>query len=168
MHSILLVATHAASHVSALRFEPAEPQLIDIDATLFIQLGLFLGLVAILRQLFFKPFLALKDAREAVTDQPKRDAHDLETRAFTLAGEYDRKIAEARTRGQEERRTLSARSQARERGIREAVRTEVGATLAAARSRLADEGKKARSALAAEVDTLGRKMAERLLGRALS
>jgi len=40
-----------------------EPQLIDLDGTLFVQLGLFLLAVVVLYRFLWKPYLRVRDER---------------------------------------------------------------------------------------------------------
>jgi F-type H+-transporting ATPase subunit b len=158
----ILATTH-----SFVQARGAEPQLIDIDGTVFVQLALFLLLLLILTRLFFKPFLELKDAREKVTDGPRHDAKAMDGKSLELAEKYEKAVAAARQTGADANAVSRADSQKREREIREKARTETETRLTEARAKLKIDTETARATLGTQVDALAKDMAKRLLGRSL-
>jgi F0F1-type ATP synthase membrane subunit b/b' len=80
--------------------------LVDLDATWFIQIGLFLLLYALLTLLFFKPYVAFLRRRDERTRGLRERAQDLVLRATELEGSLQALLAEARTRGVADRRAL--------------------------------------------------------------
>jgi F-type H+-transporting ATPase subunit b len=143
----------------------AEPPLIDIDGTLYVQLALFLLLVVVLTQLLFKPYLALRAEREAAIAGTADEARRLDADAQARIAEYEGHLARARARGAEERARIRAEGATRERDTIEKARSETARKVAEARADVARRGEQARAELVRQADDIGRRLASRLLGR---
>src|SRR5437899_2192436 len=104
--------------------EEAAPPLIDLDWTVLIQLGLFLLMLAALWRLLFKPYLALRDARDAGIGGARKQASEMVHRADELAETYEQKMHHAKLRGAEERARLRSEGAAEERQLLGAARDE--------------------------------------------
>jgi F-type H+-transporting ATPase subunit b len=143
----------------------AEPPLIDIDGTLYLQLGLFLVLVFVLTQFLFKPYLALRAERDAAIAGVTEEARRLDGDAQARIAEYEGHLAQARAKGTEERARIRAEGAARERDTVEKARVETARRVAEARADVARRGEEARATLVREADDIGRRLASRLLGR---
>src|SRR5258706_10848496 len=95
--------------------EEAPPPLIDVDGTLFLQLGLFILMWIALSALLFRPYLRMRAERDKGIGGARDEAHKMEERARTIVGEYEGKFGRAKLRGQEERARLRSEAAARER-----------------------------------------------------
>ena len=86
----------------------AEHPLIDIDSTAFIQFAIFVVMALASTQLLFKPYLRMREARDAGMDGARKEAANLSAEADAKLAEYEDKLAGARARAQEERRKIRA------------------------------------------------------------
>ncbi len=138
---------------------------IDVDKTFFVQLGIVLLLMAVLKKLIFEPYLATLDAREAKTVRARAEADDLRSRAATLEGQYRSRIETARDEGLLARRQLRLEGAAHKDEVIGATRAETNAAMAAAQEKLDEEVSQTRNGLLAQVDDLTRQVVEKVLGR---
>jgi F0F1-type ATP synthase membrane subunit b/b' len=145
-----------------------EPPLIDIDGTLFVQLALFLILVAVLTRFLFKPYLALREERRRAIEGTIEDAKRLEADAQARIAEYEAHLGRAKARGAEERARIRAEGAARERDVVDRARAETARRVTEGRADAARRGAQARAELLRQADDIGRRMAGRLLGREVS
>jgi F-type H+-transporting ATPase subunit b len=146
----------------------AETQLLDIDGTVFVMLGIFLVLLLILWQFLWKPYLRVRDERVARVEGAREKAAQLDADAATRLTRIDTALAEARRTGNAEMGKLRLEAQAREQKI-------IAEAQEAARKMLVDARVKLDAALATEkvnlqthTDLLGRQIAEKALGRRLA
>jgi len=148
--------------------QSAEPQLIDIDKTVFVQLAVFLLALIVLGRFLWKPYLRVRTERVARVEGYREEAARLEADAEQRLARADVQLAEARRVGAGERAVARGEAHAREqtllaeataaaqRKLAEA-RTRLNATVAAERKKLEDGS----SAVAVEA-------ARKILGREVS
>ncbi|MGA7744615.1 MAG: ATP synthase F0 subunit B [Polyangia bacterium] len=148
--------------------QAGEQQLLDIDSTVFVMLGLFLLLAFILTQWLWKPYLRVREERVRRVEGAHAEAERLEADSAGRLARIEAQLAEARKAAHAERAQVRTQALAREQEIvTEAqatahkmlaeARTKLEATLAAERARLKDS-----------TATLGREIAEKALGRRLA
>jgi F-type H+-transporting ATPase subunit b len=145
----------------------ARAALVDIDATLFILVGVFLFLYIVLRITLFRPVLRVLDERERRIDGAKAEAKAMQERAEGAMSEYEAFVREARSKGAELKAALRQEGQRIERTLLDEVRRETEAQLAQGKAELRSEMERQATALSREAETLARRAAERLLGRPL-
>ena len=138
--ALLLLATAAP--------ESHEPQLIDLDGTAFIQLGLFLLLMLVLRQFLWRPYLKVLGERTTRVDGYKQEAVRLDAEAASRLAKAEAALAEARRVGSGERVEARAIAQKREQELLAAANASAQKTLAEARARVGGVGRRARQAAA--------------------
>ena len=135
------------------------------NATLFIQLALFFVAYGFLNKFFFKPYLALMEARKAKTSGLKEKAIQEKAQAekFQQTHEAFMKTERARLSKwmDEERKKISDE----ERQIISAARTDASNELKAHRTKLSSEAEKARTELGPLVAEYASQIASRLIGR---
>jgi F-type H+-transporting ATPase subunit b len=146
----------------------AEPQLLDIDGTVFVMLGLFLVLLLILWQFLWKPYLRVRDERVERVEGAREKAAQLEADAATRLTRIEVALADARRAGLAETAKLRIEAQAREQQV-------VTEAQDAARKMMLEARAKLDAALVAEkanlqkhTNLLGRQIAEKALGRRLA
>jgi len=76
---------------------------IDLDATFFFQLGVFLTLLVVLHRLAFRPMMALFDRRRAETDDRVRKAIEGSQEAERLTENYTREMGAVAAKGAEKK-----------------------------------------------------------------
>ena len=138
---------------------------VDLDLTLFVQLGFFLVLLLVLKPTLFDPMMRLFEEREKRIEGTRHQATKEDERSAKALAKYETALAKAREAGASERDSIRAEGMKREGEMMTRVRAEVAATLARGRAEIAQEAKGAREQLHGEVRTLGREAASRVLGR---
>jgi F-type H+-transporting ATPase subunit b len=147
------------------RAEESAPPLIDLDGTFFVQLGLFLLVLFVLTRILFKPYLKMRDDRDHAIAGSKHEAEKMGEEARAIVDDYDRKLADAKRRGADERNKLHLEGTARERELVGKSRAESQTAVDAARKQIVTETQAGRTALAAEAGPLAREIASKVLGR---
>jgi F-type H+-transporting ATPase subunit b len=142
-----------------------EPQLIDIDGTLWVQLGLFLLLIVVLNKLLWQPFLRVRAERVSRVDGYREEAARLEADAAARLARTEAELAEARRIGSGERAVARAEAHAREQTLLASAQAAAQKTVAEARARLDATLVAERAKLKAASAAIGREAAIRILGR---
>jgi len=78
--------------------------LIDLDATVLVQLGLFLLLYLILSRVFFKPYARRLAKRDETVTALRRENSEMNERLKSLEDRLASELASARRQGMQERR----------------------------------------------------------------
>jgi F-type H+-transporting ATPase subunit b len=140
---------------------------IDLDASLFIQMIIFFTSFFILKGLVFKPVLALFDAREQAIDGAKAEAKQLETEAIEKREHFESELRKVSSAANEEREKLRNDAQRLARDLTEKARHEAQETQKRARQRLDTEAGQVRKQALADVPALARQITSKLLGRSV-
>jgi F-type H+-transporting ATPase subunit b len=145
--------------------QSAEPLLIDLDNTVFVQLGIFLLLVLLLHRFLWKPYLRVRGERVTRVDGYREEAARLDAQAEARLARTEAALAEARRLGSGERALAREEARARE-------QTLLAEAQAAAQRMLAEAGVALEATLAAEraklglrANEIGREAARKILGR---
>ncbi|MBN2808570.1 MAG: ATP synthase F0 subunit B [Deltaproteobacteria bacterium] len=141
--------------------------MIDINATLLIQWGIFVALMVFLNYFLFKPVLRVIDARQAKVEGTFASAEDLQSRATASREEYESKLNAAReklfVRVAAARESASRESKA----LMEKAREEALSQVESTRERVKSDSLIVRRELTAKVDSLARGIAGKILERQL-
>jgi F-type H+-transporting ATPase subunit b len=151
--------------LSAVAPQSHEPQLIDLDGTALIQLGLFFFLMLVLRQFLWRPYLKVLGARTTRVDGYKQDAVRLEAEAAERLAKAEAALAEARRVGAGERAEARAVAHKREQELMAAANAAAQKTLAEARARVAATLTVERAKLQQTAADVGMQAARKILGR---
>lgn len=139
--------------------------ILDVDATLFIYLGVFFLLFFLLRQFVFRPNMALFDEREQAIDGAKREAKKLEKSAEAKLTAFEDEMAKVRVEAGVERDRLKAEGMRLDRSLTDKVRAETDQMVADASKKMATEAEKIREEILAASPALAQQIADKLLGR---
>jgi F-type H+-transporting ATPase subunit b len=161
MNSALLLLSAAAP-------ESHEPQLIDLDGTVFVQFGLFLLLMLILRQLLWKPYLKVLGERTTRVEGYKQEAVRLDAEAAARLAKAEAALAEARRQGAGERVEARAAAHQREQELLATANAAAQKTLADARARVSAMLASERAKLQQTAAEIGTQAARKILGREVS
>ncbi len=156
---LFLLATAPQSH---------EPQLIDLDGTSWLQLGILLLLMIVLAQVLWKPYLRVRNERASRSEGYREEAQRMEAAAAERLGRAEQALAEARRVGSGERVVARAEAQAREQTLLAEANAAAQKTLADARTRLAATVAAERSKLEGRAAEMAREVAGKVLGRQVS
>jgi len=161
MDAVFLLAAAAAPQSN-------EPQLIDVDATLLVQLGLFLVLALLLWRLLWRPYLKVRNERVSRVEGYREEAARLEADAAGRLAQLEAALAEARRVGSAERGVARAEAQAREQTLLAEANAAAQRQLAEARARLQAVVAGERAKLEQQAAEAGREAARKILGREVS
>jgi F-type H+-transporting ATPase subunit b len=143
----------------------SEGSIIDLDGTIWIQLGLFAVAFFLSRPLIFRPMVALFEARENAIEGAKIEALRLQDEAAAESEEFEAEMRRLRLQAGEERDRLRAEGKRLERAVLERVRQETDKQLAEADTRLVSEEARLRADIDGSVPALARQIASKMLNR---
>jgi F-type H+-transporting ATPase subunit b len=139
--------------------------LIDIDYTVFVQFGVFLLLFALANKLLFQPYLQLRERRKAGIDGAREEAERMTAQADAKLADYEKQLASARSRANEEGRNVRAEASAHEKDVTDKARAEAQKSIDEAAAKMRQETEAARLQLLPQANTMARQIASKLLGR---
>lgn len=145
-----------------------EPSVIDLDATIFIQMGVFFCAFFILKFLVFKPVMDVFDARENASDGAVRDAQRMEAEAAEKRAHFEGELRKVSAAASEERDKQRGEAQKLARELTEQARQQAQQIQKTAKEKLDTDAAVTRARTLAEVPQLARQIAEKMLGRSLS
>ena len=143
----------------------SEGSIIDLDGTIWIQLGLFAVAFFVFRPLIFRPMVALFEAREQAIEGSKLEALRLQDEASAESEEFDVEMRGLRLQAGEERDRLRAEGKRLERTVMDRVREETDKQLSEADARLKTEAAKLRTEIDQSVPALAKQIASKMLNR---
>jgi len=143
----------------------SEGSIIDLDGTIWIQLGLFAVAFLVSRPLIFRPMIALFEARERAIEGSKLEALRLQDEAAAESAEFEVEMRRLRLQAGEERDRLRAEGKRLERNVLERVRVETDKQLAEADLKLKTEAAKLRADIDRSIPGLAKQIASKLLNR---
>lgn len=139
--------------------------LIDIDYTVFVQLGIFLVMALAATKFLFKPYLKLREQRHAGIEGSREDAQKMEQLAVARNKEYEEKLAAARESANDERRKIRTETSEHTKEVVEKARKNAAEKLSAAKASVEKEVATARGEIMPKADEIATAMIEKLLGR---
>ena len=154
--------------LSTVAPQSPEPQLIDLDGTAFVQFGLFLLLMLVLRQFLWRPYLKVLGERTTRVDGYKQEAVRLDAEAAERLAKAEAALAEARRVGAGERVEARAAAHKREQEVLAAANATAQKTLAEARARVTASLTAERAKLQQTAAEIGAQAARKILGREVS
>jgi F-type H+-transporting ATPase subunit b len=145
-----------------------EASVIDLDATIFVQLGVFFCAFFILKFLVFKPVMDVFDARGRAIEGATADAQRMETEAAEKRAHFEGELRKVSAAAGDERDKQRAEAQKLARELTEQARQQAQQIQKVAKERLDTDAAVARARSLAEVPTIAKQIAEKLLGRSVS
>lgn len=146
----------------------AEAQLLDIDGTVFVMLGIFLVLLAVLWRFLWKPYLQVRDERVARVEGARAKAAELEAKTAARLARIESALTDARREGGTEAAKLRLEAQAREQQIITEAQDAARKMMAEARAKLDQALAAERDSLQKQTSLLAGEIAEKALGRRLA
>lgn len=141
--------------------------LVDIDATLFIQLGIFLVMLFLLSRLLFRPVIQLIEARREATEGTLNAAIALEKEAADIDKTAEAKLAEMRRNAGQEKDRMLGEAAEKERDIQTRTRKKSHAMVAELKAKAKADIAETKQQLEKETDALASAVAAKLLGRSI-
>ena len=142
----------------------AQP-LIDIDLTAVVQFGLFLVVYFAANKLLFQPYLALRERRRSGIDGAREEAEMMIAEADAKLADYQKQLAIARDKANEEARKVRAEAASHEREVTDKARAQAQSAIDEAQGKMRTDTEAARAQLLPQADAIARSIASKLLGR---
>ena len=139
--------------------------LIDVDLTVVVQFVLFLVLFALANKFLFQPYLQLRERRKAGIEGARAEAERMTAEADAKLADYEKSLAVARDRANEEGRKVRAEAAEHERQVTDKARSSAQAAIDEAQTTMRKETEAARAQLMPQADAIAKSIASRLLGR---
>lgn len=137
------------------------------NLTVLIQIALVLVLMFVLNTFLFKPMMGVLNERKARTAGRRERAAAAEAQAETIWGDYQKKLSAARSEADKARLEVVRQAETERANITEVASSQADKTISEMKARIGAEGDKAREALKAQIEGLGKAMAEKIAGRAV-
>ena len=141
------------------------PPLVDIDATVFIQFGIFMILLVVLSKFVFGPWLAIQQERDDNIDGAKSLANNLDSDADEKIANYEDKLIAARKDAAGVRAEFRKEAEGKAGEVLRSARGLSEKEIKAARKKLAEDSAAAQVELGKRADEIAKAIATRLLGR---
>ena len=142
--------------------------LIDFDGTIIIQLVLFLVLFVIANRFLFQPYLQLRERRKAGIDGARAEADRMTAEADAKLADFEKQMAVARDRANEEGRKVRLEAAEHERQVTDQARASAQKAIDEAQAAMRRETEAARAQLMPQADALARTITSKLLGREIA
>ncbi len=140
--------------------------LLSLDGSLFVQLGLFFVLMAILNRLLFKPTLETVTLRERRTTGAREEAAEVRQSAEDKIADFQQRMKAAREEAALERQGLREQGAGRRQDLVDAARGEADQLLQRSRDELGAATTDARKGVSGAAQGLAHQIVGRLLGKA--
>jgi F-type H+-transporting ATPase subunit b len=138
--------------------------MIEVNATLLIQLANFLITLVALNYLLIKPVREHLAARSALTSGYLSDIEKFNAEAAAKISDYESSLAAARGTAAHARDAIKAEGLAQEQTLLQAAHADAQAYLQTAKERLAADAEAATRSLRSQVNTYAAKAVARILG----
>ncbi len=139
--------------------------MISLNATLFVQVGLFLIFLFILNRLMIQPIHRIILEREEHLRQKREELVAAQEEIRRLAEDYEAQLRQAERGARESQQTMKKAVGDEARGLMVSAQEQVAAIQAKVRSEVAEELSKARVALKEQAEALSVNVTEKVLGR---
>jgi F-type H+-transporting ATPase subunit b len=139
--------------------------LIDIDLTAVVQFVLFLFTYFVANKLLFQPYLALRARRKAGIEGAREEADRMTATADAKLADYEKSLAIARDRANEEGRKVRLEAVNHEREVTDQAKTTAQKSIDEALAKMRTETEAASKELMPKADAIARSIASKLLGR---
>src|SRR5436190_24388786 len=113
--------------------------LIDLDLTVVVQFVLFLVLFAVANRFLFQPYLQLRERRKAGIDGARAEAERMTAQADAKLADYEKQLASARNRANEEGRKVRAEATSNEKDVTDEARAETQKSIDEAAAKMKEE-----------------------------
>jgi F-type H+-transporting ATPase subunit b len=142
--------------------------MISVDYSLFVQIVNFVLLIFIMNAILYKPIRNILAERKKKVKGYQEAIQGLEDDAAQTEQTFQTNVAEAKTKGFQEKEALKQAGQEEERRLIDEINQKAQADLEVVRAQIAKDAEDARGRLKGEIATFSEAIAEKILGRAVS
>jgi F-type H+-transporting ATPase subunit b len=164
--TLLILSLVSNAHAASLSSGGAID--VDLDLTVFVQVGIFVVMMLVLKPLLFDPMLKLFEEREKRIEGARAKALETDRISGQAQADYEEAMRKMRVTAGAERDKLRAEGVRQETEILNVARADVTKALEASRTNVSAEKASVSAALQTEAKDLGRSLAARVLGRELA
>ena len=141
--------------------------MIDINSSLFIQVGLFIFLMIVLNKIFFRPFLRFLDERHNKIGGDEKEAARLQEEAERRRVQFEEGLSKGQLQAFDEKGRIQEAGAQEHKRVVEKVQEEVAGELPKIKAQIAQEGQQALADLERQQGVMAKEIAEKILGRSL-
>lgn len=142
--------------------------MIDINSSLFIQVGLFIFLMLFLNQIFFKPFLKFLEKRREKIEGDEQEAIKLQENAEQYRLQFEEGLHKGRLQALDEKVRIQEAGAQEGKLVVDTVQQEVAGEIPKIKAQIAQESQQALAELERQQGTMAKEIVEKILGRSLS
>ena len=141
--------------------------MIDINGSLFIQAALFIFLMIVLNQIFFKPFLRFLSERQAKIEGDEKEAARLQAEAETRRLQVEEGLNKGNIQAADAKRRILDKGAQEGKARIDKVQQEVDAEAPRIKAQIDQEGRQVAADLERSKGQMAREIAEKILGRTI-
>ncbi|MGE0086764.1 MAG: ATP synthase F0 subunit B [Desulfococcaceae bacterium] len=141
--------------------------MINVDSSLFIQIGNFLLLIWVLNMILYRPIRKILLERKEKVSGLEKSIDIFSKDAAEKDGRYMEGLRSARAKGMKEKETLVHGAEAEEKAIITRINEKAQADLSKMKEKVAKEAEAVRKELLQQVDAFANEIGKKILGRAV-
>ena len=141
--------------------------MIDINGSLFIQVGLFIFLMIVLNQIFFKPFLRFLEERQAKIEGDEKEAVRLQGEAERRRLQFEEGLNKGQLQALGEKGSIVDAGSREGKSFVDKAQQEVDQELPRIKAQIGQESRQVAADLERRQGQMAKEIAEKLLGRGL-
>ena len=141
--------------------------MIDINGSLFIQVGLFIFLMIVLNKIFFKPFLRFLEERQAKIEGDEKEAVRLQGEAERRRLQFEEGLNKGQLQALGEKGSIVDAGSREGKSFVDKAQQEVNQELPRIKAQIGQEGRQVAADLERRQGQMAKEIAEKLLGRGL-
>ena len=141
--------------------------MIDINGSLFIQVGLFIFLMIVLNKIFFKPFLRFLEERQAKIEGDEKEAVRLQGEAERRRLQFEEGLNKGQLQALGEKGSIVDAGSREGKSFVDKAQQEVDRELPRIKAQIGQEGRQVAADLERRQGQMAKEIAEKLLGRGL-
>jgi len=141
--------------------------MIDINSSLFVQVALFIFLMIVLNQIFFKPFLRFLEERQEKIEGDAREAARLQEEAERRRLQVEEGLNKGQLQALGEKGRIQDAGAQEGKVLVDTVQKEVDEELPTIKARIAQESRQVSVDLEPRQGAMAKEIAEKILGRSL-
>ena len=141
--------------------------MIDINGSLFIQVGLFIFLMIVLNKIFFKPFLRFLEERQAKIEGDEKEAVRLQGEAERRRLQFEEGLNKGQLRALGEKGSIVDAGSREGKSFVDKAQQEVDQELPRIKAQIGQESRQVAADLERRQGQMAKEIAEKLLGRGL-
>jgi F-type H+-transporting ATPase subunit b len=141
--------------------------MIDINGSLFIQVGLFIFLMIVMNKIFFKPFLRFLEERQAKIEGDEKEAVRLQGEAERRRLQFEEGLNKGQLQALGEKGGIVDAGSREGKSFVDKAQEEVDQELPRIKAQMGQEGRQVAADLERRQGAMAKEIAEKLLGRSL-